>query len=189
MSKGKRVCRLRKYINMNVNEQTVKNWILKYVLKLNLCPFAHTVMENESYAFFTGQISDAISLINQSITAIGKPDVVTTFMIIKNELPLDVALDLYANVEHVLDKMKLLEQLKPILFHPDYLHDGLESNSPIHYSNRAPKTIIQFLAHDELDRLNAKVLSPKILADNERTLTNLGVVKLQKMLSKLSEDH
>lgn len=170
---------------MSNTKHTIERWIKEYVLHLNLCPFAHAVIEQKTYEIFCGKLEDSVRLLNEATFAIQKQGKVTTFIVLEEELNLDDALEFYYAIIEVLEELGLEEDLKPILFHPQFLHKDIPEDDAVHYSSRSPKTIIQFLLHSEMDRLNAKALSPKILEDNEKTLRSQGVIKLEALLKKV----
>lgn len=137
-------------------ERVVHRWLEIYILGLNLCPFAHPVVNRQQleFCFADGCQHSTLQELFDACENLQADDVIETVLLIldKPHLRFDDFLDLVALGEALLENFSLDTDFKLVGFHPDYLHDGLEEGAPEHYSNRSPIALIQILRRTSVDK-------------------------------------
>ncbi len=153
-------------------------WAL-WIAEVNLCPFARKSLETSdaiSYvvteadnqkAFYAAAVACARDLAAAS-------DVDPTAAIVFLVAPFYEARDFPAflrSVEALEDDVMPIDEVQIAGFHPAWAFGGVPDDDPLHFEKRAPHPTVSLVLVDGLEHAN----SAKIAADNERTLSQLGV--------------
>ena len=153
-------------------------WAL-WIAGVNLCPFARKSLETSdaiSYvvteadnqkAFYAAAVACARDLAAAS-------DVDPTAAIVFLVAPFYEADDFPAflqSVEALEDDVMPIDEVQIAGFHPAWAFGGVPDDDPLHFEKRAPHPTVSLVLVDGLEHAN----SAKIAADNERTLSQLGV--------------
>lgn len=171
----------------NTPLEITEKWLIQYVLKLNLCPFAIKTMADKSYFLNETTLLETPVSVQHTISNLTEQsDLSTAFIVMTDDLSLDQGLLWYEFIQDLIDEMGYSDLYELVFFHPDYLHDQISEDSPTHYSNRSPFPIVQFLRIPLMEALNAHEMTGSILKNNEKTLTEIGVESLQKELYDLT---
>ena len=153
-------------------------WAL-WIAAVNLCPFARKSLETSdaiSYvvteadnqkAFYAAAVACARDLAAAS-------DVDPTAAIVFLVAPFYEARDFPAflrSVEALEDDVLPFDEVQMAGFHPEWAFGGVPDDDPLHFEKRAPHPTVSLVLVDGLEHAN----SAKIAADNERTLSQMGV--------------
>ena len=153
-------------------------WAL-WIAEVNLCPFARKSLETSdaiSYvvteadnqkAFYAAAVACARDLAAAS-------DVDPTAAIVFLVAPFYEARDFPAflrSVEALEDDVMPIDEVQMAGFHPAWAFGGVPDDDPLHFEKRAPHPTVSLVLVDGLEHAN----SAKIAADNERTLSQMGV--------------
>ena len=153
-------------------------WAL-WIAEVNLCPFARKSLETSdaiSYvvtdadnqkAFYAAAVDCARDLAAAS-------DLDPTAAIVFLVAPFYEARDFPAflrSVEALEDDVLPFDEVQMAGFHPEWAFGGVPDDDPLHFEKRAPHPTVSLVLVDGLEHAN----SAKIAADNERTLSQLGV--------------
>ncbi|MBM74943.1 MAG: hypothetical protein CMK59_06055 [Proteobacteria bacterium] len=137
--------------------QAVSQWIEHFVLKHNLCPFAHkpfkekqieyVVIQNTSIPEILQELLDCCERLQQP----NSPQ--TLLLILKSGFDdFEDYLDLFELSEDLL-KMEILDETFQLAsFHPKYCFDGLAYSDPANLTNRAPYPLIHILRCSDVEQ-------------------------------------
>ena len=154
-------------------------WAL-WIADVNLCPFARKSLETSdaiSYvvteadnqkAFYAAAVDCARDLAKSSDAV--DPTAAIVFLV----APFYEARDFPAflrSVEALEDDVMPIDEVQIAGFHPAWAFGGVPDDDPLHFEKRAPHPTVSLVLVDGLEHAN----SAKIAADNERTLSQLGV--------------
>ena len=154
-------------------------WAL-WIAEVNLCPFARKSLETSdaiSYvvteadnqkAFYAAAVDCARDLAKSSDAV--DPTAAIVFLV----APFYEARDFPAflrSVEALEDDVMPIDEVQIAGFHPAWAFGGVPDDDPLHFEKRAPHPTVSLVLVDGLEHAN----SAKIAADNERTLSQMGV--------------
>ena len=133
--------------------EACKEWVREFVLKHNLCPFAHPFVRNgwveyrlSSHAELENRIMEFLSVLDElDLERSSK-----TMLLIYDDPLLDFHsyLDLYDLCEASLEQENRSYQLAS--FHPRYCFAGEQYDDPANLSNRAPYPMIHILRLEDV---------------------------------------
>ena len=169
---------------MQAATEATKNWIENFVLKYQLCPFAHQVFEHNQIFYSAVSYSNLLQLsldFDKVISTLesGANNYSTAFIILKNGLEnFDDYLDVYYILEEYLaDKHEGAYQL--VSFHPNYIFEKTSTEDKTNYTNRSPYPCFHFLNTEEVHLALQSFGDPKkIIEQNNQTLTKFSLEKL-----------
>ena len=153
-------------------------WAL-WIAAVNLCPFARKSLETSdaiSYvvteadnqkAFYAAAVDCARDLAAASDV---DPTAAIVFLVAPFYEPDDFPAFL-RSVEALEDDVLPFDEVQMAGFHPEWAFGGVPDDDPLHFEKRAPHPTVSLVLVDGLEHAN----SAKIAADNERTLSQLGV--------------
>ena len=171
-------------------EATVRRWLERAVIGLNLCPFAKAVYGKNQVRIV---ISDASTepallaelgeeLVHLRDTA---PDLVDTTLLVHPQVLGDFLdyNDLLDAADGLLVELGLEGDIQIASFHPDYQFDGNEPDDVENLTNRAPYPILHLLREDSVERAVAAYPEPdSIIERNIATVRELGHEGWKRML-------
>ena len=168
---------------------TVNRWIDKFVVRYQLCPFAHAAVGRGQIRFVNTSVNKRKRLLaeleSELLTLTQDDSIETTFLIHPNVLQ-----DFYAYNEFMSEGNRLVQQLnlegvvQIAGFHPHYEFAGAGYDAPENYANRSPYPMLHLLREDSITQ--ALDVHPDINGvpkRNQDTLNRLG----QKALARLWE--
>jgi uncharacterized protein len=184
---------------MKENEKTIqitKNWIEAFVLGLNLCPFARHPYKYDKirYVIFEGEDVKALCDILTTEMALlddTTPATLETTVIIAHSGFADFEdyLSALYDADALVEEMDYEGVYQLASFHPDYKFEGSESEDVTNYTNRSPYPMFHLLREDSVTRaLDAFPEVGDILANNQETMTKLGLTKVKKMLDDVQRE-
>jgi len=162
--------------------QDTRDWVVKAVIGLNLCPFAKAVHVNERIRYIVSDATDPEALLKdlaRELLALNRADpedVDTTLLIHPNVLTdfLDFN-DFLDAADALVDELKLDGVLQIADFHPAYQFDGSAPDDIANYSNRSPYPTLHLLREDSITRaVESMPDTAAIFEGNLDTLERLG---------------
>lgn len=162
--------------------QDTRDWVVKAVIGLNLCPFAKAVHVNERIRYIVSDATEPEALLKdlaRELLALNRADpedVDTTLLIHPNVLTdfLDFN-DFLDAADALVDELKLDGVLQIADFHPAYQFDGSAPDDIANYSNRSPYPTLHLLREDSITRaVESMPDTAAIFEGNLDTLERLG---------------
>ncbi len=159
-----------------------RDWVVKAVIGLNLCPFAKAVHVNERIRYVVSDATEPEALLKdlaRELLALNRadPEVVdTTLLIHPNALAdfLDFN-DFLDAADALVEELKLDGVLQIADFHPAYQFDGSEPDDIANYSNRSPYPTLHLLREESITRaVESMPDTATIYENNLDTLERLG---------------
>lgn len=132
----------------------VKSWIQRFVIGLNLCPFANKPFQANSISYVINDISnreDFYSIFVKELAHLQKTGTSTAILIIPTKsLGFRQYLEVIDECEILLLDLNLNEEFQLASFHPEYQFAGSEIDDQSNYTNRSPYPLIHILRVKEL---------------------------------------
>lgn len=161
---------------------SVRIWLEKAVIGLNLCPFAKSVYVRDRIRFTVSQAADLETLtsdLRSELAHLYSSDAAsldTTLLIHPYVLQDFHAYNDYLSVaDEVLEQMDLVGELQIASFHPQYRFAGTESDDITNYTNRSPFPILHLLREASVEAAIASYPDPDaIYRNNIALLRRLG---------------
>ncbi|KQV60900.1 hypothetical protein ASC95_05615 [Pelomonas sp. Root1217] len=169
--------------------QDTRDWVIKAVIGLNLCPFAKAVHVNERIRYVVSDATEPEALLKdlaRELLALNRADpeeVDTTLVIHPNVLTdfLDFN-DFLDAADALVEELKLDGILQIADFHPAYQFEGSEPDDIANYSNRSPYPTLHILREDSIERaVESMPDTASIYENNLETLDKLGVEGWRKL--------
>ncbi|WP_457389920.1 DUF1415 domain-containing protein [Roseateles sp. P5_E1] len=169
--------------------QDTRDWVVKAVIGLNLCPFAKAVHVNERIRYVVSDATEPEALLKdlaRELLALNRADpeeVDTTLVIHPNVLTgfLDFN-DFLDAADALVEELKLDGILQIADFHPAYQFEGNEPDDIANYSNRSPYPTLHILREDSIERaVESMPDTASIYENNLETLDKLGVEGWRKL--------
>jgi len=135
-----------------------QNWVKDFVLKLNLCPFAHVPFREDKIRY---ALADQPTLEEQMIffwkeieliKKLGREEISNSLIIFPNSLQdFDEYLGFLDLANDLLEKQNKNHIFQLASFHPDYLFGDSTPTDVKHHTNRSPFPTIHILRVDEVE--------------------------------------
>ncbi len=165
-------------------------WLQDFVIKLNLCPFAHQPLRQGRVRFVVSPARSEEQLLQDLLielrrlastpseeletTLLIHPWVLKDFLLYNDFLDVVDALLLERNYEGVFQVASL---------HPDYQFAESEYDDAANYTNRSPFPMLHLLREESLTRVLEKYPEPERIPErNIEIMNQLGRDALQRML-------
>jgi hypothetical protein len=139
--------------------EKTKNWIQKFVIGLNLCPFAKFPVENDQvrYVVYEGDsLLELLQLLAKELLLLKKlpaKEVETTFIVTPNYLSdFQDFINAIPAAEEVLKLQKMRNDFQIATFHPKYQFAGTQAEAIENYTNRSPFPMLHLLREDSMDK-------------------------------------
>ncbi len=176
---------------------TTQEWVEKFVIGLNLCPFARHPFRTNKIRYIVFDGDNAEKLTEHLVMEINRlletsPAVLeTTLIILPNMLnDFDEYLDYLEVSEFVLTELDLEESVQVASFHPDYQFDGTAPTDVENFTNRSPFPMLHLLREDSIDRaIEAFPEVGDIPGKNIETMNNLGFLNVKRMFDALTGEN
>ena len=169
-------------------EGHIRAWLQRFVVDLNLCPFARPLLGQASLriaicveteqACLRRAFLEELDLLQRSTEA----EIATTLLVFPRALAaFEDYLAFLAETEYLLVEAGLEGLVQLASFHPLYRFEGEAEAAPGAYSNRAPYPLVHLLREDMLTRMLADCIDPEqIPARNIETLEAIGIAPLER---------
>ena len=178
------------------NEQAiarVRAWIERFVVDLNLCPFAGPVVSSDALRIVACESASPraiaallimeLDLLNQSEAS----DIATSVLVFPEGLEdFDYYLGLLDDAQTVLEQMGLDGEIQLASFHPDYRFEGEPIDAVGHFTNRAPYPLFHLLRETTVTTAIEMYPNPERIPErNIQTLERLGLAGIERLLRSL----
>ncbi|KQY89219.1 MULTISPECIES: DUF1415 domain-containing protein [Roseateles] len=162
--------------------QDTRDWVVKAIIGLNLCPFAKAVHVNERIRYVVSDATEPEALLKDlahELLALNRadPEVVDTTLLIHPNVLTDFLdfNDFLDAADALVEELKLDGILQIADFHPDYQFEGSAADDITNYSNRAPYPTLHLLREESISRaVEAMPDTAAIYENNLDTLARLG---------------
>ena len=162
---------------------TVRAWLEKAVIGLNLCPFAKSVYIRNRVRFIVSDATTPDALVEDltkelSTLHAADPKQIDTTLLIHPHVLQDFAEynDFLGVADTLLDEMDLTGELQVASFHPHYQFAGTHADDITNYTNRSPFPILHLLRESSIDAAIATYPdTDEIYRSNMETLRRLGL--------------
>lgn len=168
----------------------VRQWIEKFIIKLNICPFAATpYRENQiKYILVKSAVNhDVLHALREELLAMRSTAHSNSFLIIDDhELAFRPYLDLYDACEQLLAKEGYDEEFQLASFHPQYQFADSSADAPSNFTNRSPYPLIHILRVEEVaDAIEQVGDTSEIYKRNIDLLNKMQPEEIAKLKSTL----
>ncbi|MBW8846261.1 MAG: DUF1415 domain-containing protein [Burkholderiales bacterium] len=162
--------------------QDTRDWVVKAVIGLNLCPFAKAVHVNERIRYVVSDATEPEQLLKdlaRELLALNRadPEETDTTLVIHPGVLTDFLdfNDFLDAADALVEELKLDGILQIADFHPDYQFGDSEPDDIANYSNRSPYPTLHILREDSIERaVESMPDTASIYENNLDTLTRLG---------------
>ena len=132
------------------------NWINDFVLKHNLCPFAHKPVNENTVKYVLTNEEIGPDLVEKFLLELdqlkAKPSVSTCFLVCpKLNKDFLTYINFIYELEDVLIEKEFEEDFQLASFHPDYQFAGTLAEDVTNMTNRSPHALIHILRADEME--------------------------------------
>jgi hypothetical protein len=167
----------------------IRDWLEKFVIGLNLCPFAAKPFNEDRIGFTVCAASDRESIYRAILIEADKlintpQDKLETSLLILTEglKSFDAYLELLAEADAAFSEAGLDGTLQIASFHPDYVFGQSEAEDPANYSNRSPFPLFHILRETSLENALQHYPHPeRIPQRNIEKLRELGIAEIQNL--------
>jgi uncharacterized protein len=162
--------------------QDTRDWVVKAVIGLNLCPFAKAVHVNDRIRYVVSEATEPEQLLKdlaRELLALNRadPEEVDTTLVIHPQVLNDFLdfNDFLDAADALVEDLKLDGILQIADFHPHYQFEGSEPDDIANYSNRSPYPTLHILREDSIERaVESMPDTASIYENNLETLDRLG---------------
>jgi uncharacterized protein len=169
--------------------QDTRDWVVKAVIGLNLCPFAKAVHVNERIRYVVSDATEPEALLKdlaRELLALNRadPEEVDTTLVIHPQVLTDFLdfNDFLDAADGLVEDLKLDGILQIADFHPAYQFEGSGPEDIANYSNRSPYPTLHILREDSIERaVESMPDTASIYENNLETLDKLGVDGWRKL--------
>lgn len=169
-------------------EQT-KQWLEKFVIAHNICPFAARVYQSDRIRFQVSQANLAKDLLRDfksEVALLMESDasLIDTTLLIHPFCMEDFLSywDFVGELEEYLAYEGADEFLQVASFHPQYIFAGSSPEDPSNYTNRSPYPMLHLLREESLDQaIDAYGDTEQIPERNIALLNEMGIDAVRRM--------
>jgi uncharacterized protein len=164
-----------------------RGWIEHFVIRLNLCPFAKKVFDEEKIRYVvlrSYQIKDLTKMMLDELYFLSKTDPfrIETTLVIFPGLLLDFEdFNNYLTItDEILLEMNLIGDFQIASFHPKYQFAGAAPNAAENYTNRSPYPMLHLLREESIENALKNASQPEdIPKRNIKIMNEIGIDKLE----------
>lgn len=182
------------YSDKNTVIQETKNWINKFVIALNICPFAGASFGQDKIKYEIVETQDEEQLFRTFLLQLNDlilyKEISNGFLILPDLESFDDYLEFYNGCEQLLKESETDLVFQLASFHPLYLYDGLNYKDPANFRNRSPFPMIHILRVDEVeDAIGQYGDTLKIPEINAKKLREMGEEEIDQILKTVKANH
>ncbi len=171
----------------------VRAWIERFVVDLNLCPFARPVVSTDALRIVACESASPEAIATLLITEFdllsqsSESDIATSVLVFHKGLEdFDDYLGFLDDAQTLLEELGLGGEIQIASFHPDYRFEGEPVDAVSHFTNRAPYPLIHLLRETLVtNALDAYPNPERIPERNIQTLERLGLAGIESLLNSL----
>lgn len=175
------------------------NWISKWVIQQNLCPWAASVFNEEKMSISvlpnlyigTHKIAIKNHVLKQAKNIINANTTFETSIIVFPKVKkFNDFLKLIEDIEYILEYYKIDDQIQIASFHPDYQFRGTDIDDVTNYTNRSPYPIIHLLYIPQVTKAINLVdgNTEFVWKNNIKKLQDLGLNKVLEIQSNIIKE-
>jgi hypothetical protein len=169
-------------------EGRVRAWLERFIVGLNLCPFARPLLGVPTLRIATANGTGGAALRRAFLQELdllqrsSEQEIATTLLVFPAALRnFHDYLDFLDEAQALLVEAGLEGVVQLASFHPCYQFAGEDFDAPGNYSNRSPYPLIHLLREEMLTRVLADDTDPDAIpARNIATLERIGVDELER---------
>ncbi len=175
--------------------EVTKSWIEKFVIGLNLCPFAKKpfVTDKIRYVVFDAQNHDKLlaCIIEEMHFLDDNADCETTLIILVDFLhKFDVFFDFVGLTELLLEETDYEGIYQIASFHPEYQFEDTMKEDVENFTNRSPFPMLHILREDSIsDVVNNYPNIDQIPDHNINIMNELGVVGIKHIFDEINRSN
>lgn len=157
-----------------------RRWIERFVVGLDVCPFARREFERDSIRYVTQSAASfeqaLLALIDECRRLDNDAEIETTLIVLTDGVEgFDDYLDLLGLAEALLDDQGYEGIYQLASFHPDYCFDGVAEDDPANYTNRSPYPMLHLLREAGVEQALARFAHPERIPErNAEILRRIG---------------
>ena len=130
--------------------ETTKAWVDRFVVALNLCPFAKHPLDQGKVRFveYTGKdLAQLSQTLLVEMEQLDRSEATETTLLVVPEMLHDFEeyLDYLAGVEMLMDELGYTGTYQIAGFHPDYVFEGVAPFDPANHTNRSPHPMLHII--------------------------------------------
>ncbi len=172
---------------MNKYEEQTKLWLEKFIVGLNICPFARKELVNNTISYHTELSTEfekiLIKLYDIFISLDADLDIETSLLIIPNLERFDDFVEFIYLAEDFLTSEGYEGVYQLAHFHPDYVFEGVDANEPSNYTNKSPYPVLHIIRESSIEKVRAIYKDiEKIPQRNIELCNSMGVDQIKKLL-------
>lgn len=168
-----------------------KHWVSDFIVGLNVCPFAHREVAQDSIRYCVINFdddNDFYASFSEELHTLDADDRIETTLILLPQLQDDFAA--FLNQAGFAQQILHLNGYDGIYqvanFHPHYVFADSDASDPANFTNRAPCPALHLLREQSLTRvIRAHKNADQIPEDNIRRLREIGFAELQARLARI----
>ena len=178
-----------------VVEYRVRSWLARFVVDLNLCPFARPLVTSDALRIVVCEAEQREAIAEAFVTELAlisrasESDIATSLLVLPHALDeFDAYLDFIDDAEALLAEMGLSGVIQLASFHPCYQFEGESPDSLGNFTNRAPYPLIHFLREDMVTTELETYANPERIPErNIETLTRMGRGEIERLMQTLDD--
>lgn len=157
-----------------------RRWVERFVLGLDICPFARREFERDSIRYVTQSAASLeqalLALIDECRRLDSDTGIETTLMVLSDGVEdFDDYLDLLGLAEALMDNQGYEGVYQLASFHPHYCFDGVAEDDPANYTNRSPYPMLHLLRESGVEKALAHFAYPERIPErNADMLRRMG---------------
>ena len=171
----------------------VRAWIERFVVDLNLCPFARPVVSTDALRIVACESASPEAIATLLITEFdllsqsSESDIATSVLVFPEGLEdFDDYLGFLDDAQTLLEELGLGGEIQIASFHPDYRFEGEPVDAVSHFTNRAPYPLIHLLRETLVTNALDAYPNPEGIPErNIQTLERLGLAGIESLLNSL----
>jgi len=170
--------------------KTVRHWVDRAVIGLNLCPFAKAVQVKGQVRYVVSDAMDAEDVLQDLGDELARlieadpQEIDTTLLILPHALPDFYDFNVFeAWSARLLKRMRLIGQLQIATFHPAFRFADSEPDAVENCTNRSPYPVLHLLCEASIDRaVQSFPDAAAIYEKNMATMRGLGREGWRKLM-------
>jgi len=174
-----------------------RNWVEKFVIKHNFCPFAGKPMLQDKIRITTSDVSNEKDIIDDLVIELTKikdtaaSELETTLLVMTNCLDKFEDYNQFLDVvDAILEEMELIGEIQVASFHPRYQFADLTVDDVRNYTNRSPYPMFHLIREDSVEKARESYPDVDEIPDrNMELLETLGLETVTQTLKDINSNH
>lgn len=178
-----------KYLNLT------KQWIERFVIDLNLCPFAKYSFDDGFIHYELSDSDDFRPMMEELVDLIEKlngaeaEEISNALVVYMSDVSFEFMLDLEYSFLGVLEEAGLDIKYQTVVFHPQFRYEGEETNAHGNFTNRSPYPMMHILRAEEVSDAIATTINVDLIPENNATkLEKLALKRISEVFEEGFED-